>query len=77
WCTAPPEPERLERTTYAWYRKWKRQVEDRAATPDDHEGEPLKDPWYLDYRLWSLGLILVLLATWWLLGLPRIWRGFP
>ncbi|MFW6163438.1 MAG: SLC5 family protein [Planctomycetota bacterium] len=74
--TAPPEPERLERTTYAWYRKRRREVEDLAATPDDHEGEPLRDPWYLDYRLWSVVLAAVLLVTWWIFGLPRVWNEF-
>jgi len=75
-CSAPPAEERLDRTTYAWYRKRKREIEDHAASPDDHEGEPLRDPWYLDYRLWSVGLVGVLLATWWLLGLSRIWTEF-
>ena len=74
--SAPPDDERLERTTYAWYRKRKREIEDRAATPDDHDGEPLRDPWYLDYRLWSVVLVGVLLATWWILGLSRIWTEF-
>ena len=75
WSAAPAE-ERLERTTYAWYRKRRREIEALAATPEGHEGEPLKDPWYLDYRLWSVGLLIVLFATWWIFGLARIWQGF-
>jgi len=74
--SAPPEPARLERTTYAWYRRRRRELEALAATPEGHEGEPLKDPWYLDYRLWSVCLVALLFATWWYFGLPRIWMGF-
>jgi len=71
-----PEPERLERTTFSWYRSRRREIEDLAATPEGHEGEPVADPWYLDYRLWSLGLVILLFATWWVLGLSRIWAEF-
>ncbi|MFP4058608.1 MAG: sodium:solute symporter family transporter [Candidatus Brocadiia bacterium] len=74
--SAPPDPRRLERTTFAWYWRRRRELEARAATPDDHQGEPLKDPWYLDYRLWSAVMVALLLATWWVFGLARIWRGF-
>ena len=72
----PPAAERLERTTFAWYRKRRSEIEGLAATPDGHEGEPLRDPLWLDYRLWSLGLFLLLLATWWIFGLPRVWTEF-
>jgi len=71
-----PEPERLERTTFAWYRKRRREIEDLAATPDDHEGEPLRDPFYLDYRIWSILLLILLLVVWWVFGLPRVWTEF-
>jgi SSS family solute:Na+ symporter len=74
--TAPPDPERLERTTFAWYRKRRKELELYAATPAGHEGEPLKDPWYLDYRLWSVCLLVLLVATWWVFGLGRIFTGF-
>ena len=71
-----PAAEKLERTTFAWYGRRRREIEALAATPEDHEGEPLKDPVYLDYRLWSAGLAVVLLATWWVFGLPRVWQEF-
>ncbi|NQT88194.1 sodium/solute symporter, partial [bacterium] len=74
--TAAPEPERLERTTFAWYRSRRRELEALAATPEGHEGEPLRDPWYLNYHAWSIGLVALLLATWWAFGLSRIWTGF-
>lgn len=71
-----PEPERLERTTFAWYRKRRREIEDLAATPEGHEGEPLRDPIWLDYRLWSVGLLIVLFGTWWIFGLSRVFTEF-
>ena len=74
--SAPPEAERLERTTFAWYRKRRREIEAMAATPDGHEGEPLKDPWYLDYRLWSVLLLGLLFCVWWIFGLSRIWTEY-
>ena len=73
---AAPAASRLQRTTFAWYLSRRREVEALAATPDGHEGEPVRDPWYLDYRLWSVLLLVLLLATWWLFGLGRIWTGF-
>ena len=67
-----PEPERLERTTFAWYWRRRREIEARAATPDDHDGEPLRDPWYLNHRLWTVATVALLLATWWYFGLGRL-----
>jgi SSS family solute:Na+ symporter len=74
--TAPPERERLERTTFAWYRSRRKELEAHAATPEGHEGEPLRDPWYLNYHAWSIALVALLIATWWAFGLSRIWTGF-
>ncbi|MBL7223413.1 MAG: sodium/solute symporter [Candidatus Brocadiae bacterium] len=74
--TAAPDPSRLERTTFAWYLSRRKELEALAATPADHEGEPLRDPWYLDWRLWSACLVALLLATWWLFGLGRVLTGF-
>jgi len=74
--SAAPEPERLERTTFAWYRSRRREIEIMAATPDGHEGPPIQDPWYLDHRLWSAVMVLLLIATWWFFGLGRIFTGF-
>jgi len=71
-----PAASRLERTTFAWYIRRRREVEALAATPDGHEGEPLRDPWYLNHVLWSALLLAVLLAVWWTFGLARIWTGF-
>ncbi len=71
-----PADEQLERTTLAWYRKRRPEIEALAATPDDHEGEPLTDPFYLDYRLWSAVALLVLLGVWWVFGLSRVWTEF-
>ncbi len=47
-----------------------------AATPEGHEGEPLRDSILLDYRLWSIGLLILLLATWWIFGLSRVFTEF-
>ncbi|NQT53958.1 sodium/solute symporter [bacterium] len=74
--TAAPDPSRLERTTFAWYLSRRKEVEALAATPADHEGEPLSDPWYLDWRLWSACLVALLLTTWWLFGLGQVFTGF-
>jgi len=71
-----PAAEQLERTTFAWYRKRRREIEEMAATPDGHDGPPLRDPPYLDYRLWSIVLLIVLFVTWWVFGLSRVWTEF-
>jgi len=71
-----PAAERLQRTTFAWYLRRRRQVEALAATPDGHEGPPVRDPWYLNWVLWSVALLALLLAAWWQFGLARIWTGF-
>lgn len=71
-----PAEEKLERTTFAWYRKRRREVEALAATPVGHEGEPLSDPLWLDYRLWSAVLLVAFFGIWWALGLPRVWQEF-
>lgn len=74
--TEAPRTRQLVRTTFAWYRRRRRKLEALAATPDGHVGPPCRDRWYLDYRLWSAILLVLLLATWWYFGLPNIWRGF-
>ncbi|MHC5059335.1 MAG: sodium:solute symporter family transporter [Planctomycetota bacterium] len=74
--SAPPEPERLEQTTFAWYLKRRKEVEANAAGPPAPDGTPRRDPWYLDYRLWAAAMLVLLLATWWKFGLYRIATGF-
>jgi SSS family solute:Na+ symporter len=74
--SAPPGPERLERTTFAWYLKRREEVEATAAGPLAPDGTPRRDPWYLDYRLWAAAMLVMLLATWWKFGLYRIATGF-
>ena len=74
--SAPPGPQRLERTTFAWYLKRREEVEATAAGPPHPDGTLRRDPWYLDYRLWAGAMLVMLLATWWKFGLYRIATGF-